>query len=141
MGMSLPIESQPVTRNQNRRVILWSVICLLLGFFAGHLLTHHWMRHDFTGFRTPYQAVLLSNGAVYYGKLSGYGGRNPVLNDVFYIVTKTDPDSKQTSNVLVKRGKELHGPDRMYINADQIIFVEPVGPDSKVAQLINQAQQ
>jgi len=43
--------------------------------------------------------------------------------------------------VLVKRGKELHGPDRMYINADQIVFVEPVGPDSKVAQLINQAQQ
>jgi len=105
--MSLPVESQPATRNQNRRVILWSVICLLLGFFAGHLLTHHWMRHDFTRFRTPYQAVLLSNGAVYYGKLSGYGGRNPVLNDVFYIVSKTDPESKQVSNVLVKRGKEL----------------------------------
>jgi len=32
-------------------------------------------------------------------------------------------------------------PDRMYINAEQIVFVEPVGPDSKVAQLINQAKQ
>jgi len=37
--------------------------------------------------------------------------------------------------------KELHGPDRMYLDANQIIFVEPVGPDSKVAQLINEANK
>jgi len=42
------------------------------------------------------------------------------------------------SNVLVKRGKELHEPDRMYLSPNQIIFVEPVGKDSKVAQLIAQ---
>ena len=41
----------------------------------------------------------------------------------------------------MKRGKELHGPDRMYLNANQIIFVEPVGADSKVAQLINEANK
>lgn len=89
-------------------------------------------------FTTPYQAVLLSNGSVYYGKLSGYGTPTPVLTDVFYIVSKTDPETKQVSNVLVKRGKELHGPDRMYLNGNQIMFVEPVGSDSKVAQLINE---
>ena len=83
--------------------------------------------------------MLLSNGAVYYGKLSGYGSRYPTLTDIFYIVSKTDPNTKQVANVLVKRGKELHGPDRMYLNASQIIFVEPVGPDSKVSQLINEA--
>ncbi len=40
----------------------------------------------------------------------------PMLTDVYYIVTKTDPTTKQVTNVLVKRGKELHGPDRMYLN-------------------------
>jgi hypothetical protein len=40
----------------------------------------------------------------------------------------------------VKRGKELR-PDRMYLNGNQIIFVEPVGPDSKVAHLINEANK
>jgi hypothetical protein len=45
------------------------------------------------------------------------------------------------SNVLVKRGKELHGPDRMYLNPNSIVFVEPVGTDSKVAQLISEATQ
>jgi hypothetical protein len=43
-------------------------------------------------------------------------------------------ESKQVNNVLVRRGKELHEPDRMYLNPTQILFVEPVGPNSKVAQ-------
>jgi hypothetical protein len=78
---------------------------------------------------------------VYYGRLSGWGTSNPVLTDVFYIMSKTNPDTKQVSNVLIKRGKELHGPDRMYLNPNQIILVEPVGPDSKVAQLITEASK
>ena len=61
-------------------------------------------------FTTPYQAVLLSNNSVYYGKLAGFGTPNPVLTDIFYIVTQTDPTTKQSKNMLVKRGKELHGP-------------------------------
>jgi len=92
-------------------------------------------------FATPYQAVLLSNNSVYFGKLSGYGTSNPVLTDVFYILTQTDQQTKQVKNVLVKRGKELHGPDRMYLNPNSIVFVEPVGTDSKVAQLISEANQ
>ncbi len=92
-------------------------------------------------FATPYQAVVLINNSVYYGKLSGWGTSNPVLTDVFYIVSKTDPDTKQVSNVLIKRGKELHGPDRMYLNPTQVILVEPVGTDSKVAQLITEANK
>ena len=92
-------------------------------------------------FATPYQAVLLTNNSVYFGKLSGYGTSNPVLTDVFYILSQTDPETKQVKNVLVKRGKELHGPDRMYLNQNSIVFVEPVGADSKVSQLISEANQ
>ena len=91
-------------------------------------------------FTTPYQAVLLTNGTAYFGKLEGYGTPRPVLKEVYYIVTQNNPETKQSNNVLVKRGKELHEPDRMYLNANQIVYVEPVGPNSKVAQLIAQAQ-
>lgn len=90
-------------------------------------------------FTTPYQAVLLTNGSAYFGKLEGYGTPRPVLTEVYYIVTQTNPENKQSSNVLVKRGKELHEPDRMYLNPNQILCVEPVGAGSKVAQLIAQA--
>ncbi len=92
-------------------------------------------------FNTPYQAVLLSNNSVYYGKLAGFGTSSPVLTDVYYIVSQSNPETKQVTNVLVKRGKELHGPDRMYLNANSIVFVEPVGTDSKVAQLIEEANK
>lgn len=104
---------------------------------AWHIADH--AKSSAVQFTTPYQAVLLVNGSVYFGHLQGYGDRNPVLTEVYYIVSQTNPETKQTNNVLVKRGKELHEPDRMYLNPGQIVFVEPVGANSKVAQLIAQA--
>jgi hypothetical protein len=90
-------------------------------------------------FTTPYQAVLLTNGSAYFGKLEGYGTNRPVLTEVYYIVTQTNPDTKQTSKVLVKLGKfELNEPDRMYLNPVQILGVEPVDPKSQLAQSIAQ---
>lgn len=122
---------------------IWTVVGLLLILFAVVLIIEH--VRDFetqVRFSTPYQAVLLTNGAVYFGKLQGYGGSTPVLTQVYYILSQTNPDTKQVNNVLVKRGKELHAPDRMYLNPRQILFVEPVGPNSQVAQKIaEQASQ
>ena len=138
--MTLPITSESGTPRRPTFWIVVCVVCLLIGLAIGYLVAGGLHRGS-TSFTTPYQAVLLSNGAVYYGKLAGYGTRHPMLTDVFYILSKTDPDTKQVTNVLVKRGKELHGPDRMYLNASQIVFAEPVGANSKVAQLINEANQ
>lgn len=88
-----------------------------------------------------YYAVLLNNGAVYFGKLEGLDSMDPVLRDVFYIQSSTNPETKAVSNVLVKRGKELHGPDRMILNKQAIVFVEPVGGDSQVAKLIAETKR
>jgi hypothetical protein len=78
---------------------------------------------------------------VYFGKLEGLGAEYPVLRDVFYVESSVNQETKRMSNLLVKRGKEWHGPDRMIINAKSIIFVEPVGGDSKVAQLIAESKK
>jgi hypothetical protein len=107
------------------------VLAVVVSFFVAEGSLHRSLKFD-----TTYQAVLLSNGNVYFGRLQDYGDRFPVLTDVFYIQSSVNPDTKQTVNVLVKRGKELHSPDRMYLNPSQIILVEPVGPNSKVMQLI-----
>lgn len=85
---------------------------------------------------TPYQAVLLDTGQVYYGKLEAAGSDYPVLRDVFYIQGAMNQETKQVTNILVRRGKEWHAPDRMILNARHIVLIEPVGIDSKVAQLI-----
>ena len=87
-------------------------------------------------FDTPYQAILLDNGQVYYGKLDGLGGPFPIMRDVFYTRTELDPKTKQSSVVLLKRGKEWHQPDHMVINIQHVLLIEPVSPDSKVASLI-----
>ena len=89
---------------------------------------------------TPYQAVLLTNGSAYFGKLEGLGTPYPVLKEVFYVQSVQNPETKQVSNILVKRGKEWHSPDRMILNANMIVLVEPVNPNSRVAQLIAEAK-
>jgi hypothetical protein len=88
-----------------------------------------------------YYAVLLANGAVYFGQLEGLGTPYPVLKEVYYIQSNVNQETKAVNNSLIKRGKELHQPDRMIINEKAIIFVEPVGPDSRVAQLIRESKQ
>lgn len=95
---------------------------------------------DSPKFNTAYQAVLLDDGQVYYGKLSRIGSRYPEMTSVYYVVRTTDPTTKQTKNVLVKRGKEWHEPTKTYFNARHIIMIEPVSPSSEVAKLIGQAE-
>jgi hypothetical protein len=91
-------------------------------------------------FETPYQAVLLDNGQVYYGKVQGLGTPFPVLTDVYYVQQQVNQQTKEVKNVLIRRGTEWHAPDRMVINANHIVLVEPVSPTSKVAQLITDSK-
>ncbi len=129
----MPIESRGLLAAK----LAWILAGLLVAVLAGlHIFLA--LRPSSVQFTTPYQAVLLTNGSVYFGHLQNYGGADPVLTDVFYVVSQTDPETKQVKSSLIKRGKELHEPDRMYLNPNQILFVEPVGTNSKVAQLIAQ---
>ncbi|HEY3841250.1 MAG TPA: hypothetical protein VGL72_31985 [Bryobacteraceae bacterium] len=129
-----------ITRGRllTNRVLAVLAGCLMLAAIAALYLDWRSKTRD-VSFPTSYQAVLLSNGTVYYGELTGYGTANPVLRHAFYIVSRTDQNTKAVQNILVRRGKELHGPDRMYLNPSLIEFVETVGQDSKVAQLIAEA--
>jgi hypothetical protein len=83
-----------------------------------------------------YQAVFLTTGQVYFGKLT-IDGDVYVLNDVYY-VNQPDP---ATPGQLVKRGNEVQGPrDPMLISARQVLQVENLRDDSQVAQGIRLIQ-
>src|SRR5262245_42022069 len=84
----------------------------------------------------PYHAVLLANGGAFFGRIDNLQSEYTVLRDVFYIQSRTNPETKQVSNLLVKRGQEWHSPDRMIINKRQIVLIEPVAEGSQVAKLI-----
>jgi hypothetical protein len=90
-------------------------------------------------FKTEYQAVLLGDGQVYYGKVDRFERDFLVLNDVYYFQKNTAAGEGQA--LLVKRGKEAHGPDTSYINTRYIVMVEPVKPDSQLANAIKEIQK
>jgi len=123
--------------------VLKNIAFLVLGIAVGiaAVLLLHMHRGDAPKFATPFQAVLLDTGQVYYGRIEALDSPYPILRDVYYIQSTTDPSTKQATNVLIRRGKEWHGPEFTVLNARHIAMVEPVGPTSKVAELIVEAQQ
>lgn len=117
--------------------MLKTILLFASGLVVGGLAVFLWTQHAAVPtFSTPYQAVLLDSGQVYYGRISGLGTDFPVLHNVYYVQSSQDPQTKQVSNILIRRGKEWHGPEETVINARHLVMVEPISPDSKVASLI-----
>ncbi len=105
-----------------------------------------------------YQAVFLTNGQVYFGRIDFHDPSYIGLSDIYYLQVKpvlqqsegNDNDNTNTAKQqeqktelsLVKLGNELHGPeDRMMINKDQVVFVEDLKNDSKVTDAITRYKQ
>ncbi|SRR5713101_4926065 len=107
-----------------------TVILLAIVAFQGY------QRLTNVTFDTPYQVVFLSNGQAYIGRLENLGSRFLVLTDVYYVTSQLNQETKHGTDSLIKRGKEWHAPDRMILNAQHVLFIEPVGSGSAVAKLI-----
>ncbi len=82
--------------------------------------------------RNAYQAVFLTNGSTYFGKLQPQGDDWFLLSDVFYLSA-----SEQSGTQLIKRGSETQGPkEPMIIPRDQILFIENLRDDSDIVTAI-----
>ena len=133
------------TENVSRGTSLFATILVaaLVGMVAAGV-TAYFSQHVFhtkVELTTPYQAVLLSNGAAYFCKIEGLGTPYPVLREIYFIQSHQNPETKQITNTLLKRGAEWWQPDRMIVNANTIVFVEPVSPSSRIAELIAEEKQ
>lgn len=116
-----------------KKQMVWAVAVMLL---AGLTACERGERQKGPEITTPYAAVLLDNNQLYYGKLVNAGSNFPELTDVYYIQSQVNQETKEVKSVLVRRGNEVHGPDRMFLNERHVVLLEPVGTSSKVAQLI-----
>ena len=87
---------------------------------------------------TPYQAVVLKNGDVFYGRIAHLGTDHPVLRDVFTVRQEADSETGHPRYVVVKRQDEMNGADHIIFTVTAIAFVEPVHPDSTIGRLIEQ---
>lgn len=127
-------------------IVLIIVILGAIGYFAVAKVNVNSNRNASTtqADKNKYQAVFLTNGQVYFGKLTDDSGNYVKLTDIFYLQSKDQSvqpkDSKNTdqSNLtLIKLGKELHSPaDEMNISRQQVLFWENINDDGKVAQAI-----
>jgi hypothetical protein len=83
--------------------------------------------------RSAYQAVFLTGGATYFGKLQPQGDAWFLLTDVFYL----SASDQSTAPQLIKRGSEAQGPkEPMIIPKDQILFIENLRDDGDIVALI-----
>lgn len=85
-----------------------------------------------------YQAIFLTNGQVYFGKIVEADKDFVELKYIYYLQTgPEDSPNKLEASSLVKLGNELHGPDdAMYINRQQILFWENLKEDGQVLRAI-----
>ena len=141
---SIPATQKP---SKNKKPFALMIIILVIAL-AGVVGWYIWKQ---TGAlngaidRDRYQAVLLSGGQSYFGKLDVLGGGYLRLSDVFYVQSGDSTDTADSTETtddasmqLIKRGGEVHGPeDTMLISQDQVVFIENLKTDSKVSELID----
>ena len=98
---------------------------------------------------SDYQAIFLTNGQVYFGKLTNPDADYVMLSDIYYLQVGPQQGSATAPNQpaanpqqqisLVKLGNELHGPvDQMHISRSQVLFYEDLKSDGQVVKAIMQ---
>lgn len=140
--------------NMLRRLGSATVIIILLALLAGSILmrskTSQKLIYANDIKKNQYQAVFLTNGQVYFGKINSIGAEYVKLGNVYYLQVQQSvqpsTDNKaanQSTNSnnqnlsLAKLGGELHGPeDNMYISQKQVLFWENMKDDSQVVKAI-----
>ena len=117
------------------------VAVLIGGYFAKQAISPSPINKD------KFQAVFLTNGQVYFGRLTrGHGYYK--LSDVYYLQNKTGEDTNASDQLgsntdveLIKLGNEVHGPeDVMIIESSQVLFFENLKNDGNVVKTIQQHQ-
>lgn len=101
-------------------------------------------------FESEWQAVFLTNGQVYFGKVDSIHPDFIDLQNIYYLQivnvedtsalgqppdVQAQPEQRLT---LIKLGNEIHGPlDSMLINREHVVIIEDLKSDSRVVQAIN----
>jgi len=129
-------------------VLLLVAIIVVGGGYAAKKMG--WKKGGMGGDMSGWQAVFLTNGQVYFGKVDSAGKDSLTIDNIYYLQVVNKPLQRtqegepigtetQQELTLIKLGNELHGPtDHMVINRDHVLLTEKLRDDSKVVAAINQ---
>lgn len=80
-----------------------------------------------------YQAVILSNDKVYFGRISDVSSTFFALDDAFFLRETREDENAQPNRALLPVNAELHAPEnRMLIRKDEVVLVENLAEESPV---------
>lgn len=84
-----------------------------------------------------YQAVFLSNGQIFFGKLTSGNDTYYELRHVYLLQSSVTSRGRPGAQQLIKLTKEIHGPqDLLMIDRSQILYIENLNPSGQAAKLI-----
>ena len=147
--VSEPILAQPPAKKKSSWgtklfVIILIIVVILVGLYLISKYTDWNILNVNKGVSTSgWQAVFLSNGQVYFGKIAKETRNTLVLQEIYYLqvsqqIQPVEAGLQPQQNLsLVKLGNELHGPlDEMRINRDHVLFTEDLKTNSRVVDAI-----
>lgn len=123
--------------------VLFGLLCLAgLIWFANRAISTS--KADSAVKAKQFQALFLTNGQVYFGKISQVDKSYVKVTDIYYLQVQQTVQPKDAAAAannqqvsLAKLGGELHGPeDIMYVSRQQVLFWENLKTDGKVAKAI-----
>lgn len=144
-------ESDPKQSSRRKKFLLPIMIGLVVvglavaGWFAWSNLRGSSLAID----SDKYQAVFLTNGNTFFGKLETAGDNQMKLSQVFYpeSAATTDADDQQMENPdanttrLIPFKEHMYGPeDEMMFDRSQLVFFMNLKSDGQVSKLIKEYQ-
>ncbi len=123
-------------------VLLALLVGIILGAGGATLL-----RPSSDGFagaidETRYQAVILSNDKVYFGKISAASGDFYELKNAFFLRETRAGDGAEPVRALLPVNREIHAPDNdMLIRKEEVVLVENLAKDSPILQEIQRQKR
>lgn len=131
---------------KNKKILIGSVFAVLVLALVGSV--YYFRFSDVSVKRNSYQAIFLSDGQVYFGKLSNIKSDYLKMTDVYYLQSNSQTDATKESSEgrpqpqLIKLGSEIHGPEDMIkIRSQQVSYWENLKTDSKVSKAIEEFKE
>ncbi len=130
-----------------------SVLTLIVLFFGGYFAIQQLNENSLMRGvnKSEYQAVFLTNGQAYFGKITSIDSNYLYISKIYYLQaqqngqpaqTQPKTSDSQASLSLVKLGSEIHGPeDSMFIARSQILFYENIKDNGQVVKAINSVKK
>ncbi len=137
-------ESAQLTfKARNGRTILWGLaavttVVLIIGAWV--LINAPWGQQTIP--KDSYQAVYLTTGQMYFGKLQNTTGSFLTLSHPYTTQRSADGEqATQNETTLVKLTQQVYGPDdSIALRSEQVQFWQNLRSDSKVVQTIEAAK-